>query len=94
MRIRLVYRIVEFSILVRSGVQLDDIWLYVWDSAPTFIGVMAFAIVLPYELPYGGMFKGILRHRRCPRNDYADESRIICEPKVTREEMEDESENP
>jgi hypothetical protein len=52
-----VYRIVEFSVLIRNAERLNELWLYFGDVAPTFIGVMAFAFVLPYELPYGSIFK-------------------------------------
>jgi hypothetical protein len=31
--------------------------LYIFDAAPIFVGVMAFAILLPYDLRYGGMFR-------------------------------------
>ena len=43
-------------------------WLYIADAAPTFVGVMAFALVLPYELNYIAMFKARRRGRgRCQR---------------------------
>ena len=42
----------------------DEIWLYVFDATPMFIGVMAFALVLPYDLPYGHTFKLMSRRKR------------------------------
>lgn len=51
------YRIVEFSVLIRKAERLNELWLYSGDVALTFIGVMAFAFVLPYELPYSSIFK-------------------------------------
>jgi hypothetical protein len=55
---------VEFSILIRTGVKIDEMWLYIFDTTPMFIGVMAFAIVLPYDIPYARMFKSMSRKAR------------------------------
>ena len=62
------YRIVEFSVLSRKAEELNELWLYLGDATPTFIGVIAFAFVLPYELPYGSIFKGAFK-RGCTRTN-------------------------
>ena len=51
--------------MIRSGIELDDKWLYILDATPTFVGVMAFAIILPFDLPYAAMFK----RGNCRRRD-------------------------
>jgi hypothetical protein len=79
---------------VRSGVQLNDIWFYIFDATPTFIAVMAFAIILPYDLPYGGMFKEIGGRRKCQQNDDADDNETVCESEITNVELEDGLKNP
>lgn len=43
--------------MIRSGIELDDKWLYILDATPTFVGVMAFAIILPFDMPYAAMAK-------------------------------------
>ena len=43
--------------LIRSGEEISDIWLFIGGAAPTFVGVMAFVLVLPYELSYTAAMK-------------------------------------
>jgi hypothetical protein len=85
----------EFSMLARSGVQLNEAWLYIFDALPTFIGVLAFAIVLPYDLPHGRMFReGAKRRRRwCRRTDTEDGTQVITEPEITKDGPEVEVES-
>ena len=59
-QVRTIYRIIEFSLMVRYGIELEDKWLYILDATPTWVGVMALAAVSPFELPYAAMFR-----RRC-----------------------------
>ena len=80
----------EFSVLVRNGQPLNDLWLYVLDGAPTFVSVMAFAVLFPYDLRYRAVF---IRDRapKCKRRNAESQSNADSEETVI-EKMEIECE--
>ncbi len=87
------YRIVEFSFLSRRAEELNELWFYLGDAAPTLIGVLAFAFVLPYELPYGSIFKGGLkRGGGCGRTNTERQTEVPCDSSTNtvKENLEDE----
>lgn len=55
---RNIYRIVEFALLIANAGHnvINEIWLYIFDVAPTFIAIMALAIVHPYDISYTAVF--------------------------------------
>jgi hypothetical protein len=65
--------------LLRSGEKVDDVWFYVWDATPTFIGIMALAILLPYDLPYGETFRLVFRRRSCTSAQTDMERNAACD---------------
>jgi hypothetical protein len=64
-------------------------WLYIADAAPTFVGVMAFALVLPYELKYIAMFKARRRGEECCRRTCTERPEIPKESNVVTHEMDE-----
>jgi hypothetical protein len=81
---------VEFSVLIRSGEKLDDMWIYIWDATPTFIGIMAFAIILPYDLPFGETFGLVFRGGKCPTANNERERKAACERMNGKRKLDDE----
>jgi RTA1 like protein len=80
-KIRNIYRTVEFSLmLVNSNDDINEIWLYIFDAAPTFIAIMTLAIVHPFELPYLDAFRrnpGEARARGCVRRTNTERQRAV-----------------
>lgn len=37
--------------------QISEVYLYVFDALPTLVGAATYTFSLPYELPYGQVFK-------------------------------------
>ena len=74
------YRIVEFSFLSHSAEKLNELWLYLGDAAPTLIGVLAFAFVLPYDLPYRSIFKRGLKRGGCGMTNMEEQGEVPCYP--------------
>jgi hypothetical protein len=70
--IRTIYRIVEFSLLITPGEELNMLWLYLFDATPTLVGVLAFAYLCPYDLPFAGAFRWGMK-KRCSNHDQEDD---------------------
>jgi len=70
--IRTIYRIVEFSLLITPGEKLNMLWLYLFDATPTFIGIVAFGYLFPYDLPFAVAFRwGTKKH--CSNRNQGDD---------------------
>lgn len=68
--------------MIRTGIKLNEVWLYAFDACPMMMGLMAFIFVLPYDLPYGRMFKLMSRKRR---------EALLAEMEQERQEIRDDS---
>jgi hypothetical protein len=64
---------VEFSLLITPGEKLNMLWLYLFDATPTFIGIIAFGYLFPYDLPFAAAFRWGTKKRCSNRNRNQDD---------------------
>ena len=70
---------------------MDDIWLYIFDAMPTWIGTISLAVCLPYDMPFGDMFRMVFRNRKgCKTAETEQGRRAACEAVNGKRKLDDE----
>jgi hypothetical protein len=65
---------VEFSLLVSTGEQVNEVWFYIFDASCIFVSIFIYAVLFPYYLDYGKLVRDKER-RPCRRSNTMESQR-------------------